>query len=217
MPPTTAPIVGPFQPFSATWISSTTGYVLGGRRSANEGLCYAELLRTDDRGASWRPVQIPALTVGDSPAADLQGVRFADNTDGYLYGRYLWSTHDGGGHWTRNVLGGRPSNCADVGALEIGTGVVHAVNFGACSGPLVKFTLYDSPIDRDTFVASSVPLPIGAGPVPQVQLVVQGTRAWVIDSDRTLGPAAGVYVDGRWTRRGPTHRARTRIHNHSCR
>ena len=42
-----------------------------------------------------------------------------------------------------------------------------------------------------------MPLPIGAGPVPEVQLVVAGRDAWIVDSDRTLGSAAR-YVDGHW-------------------
>ena len=195
---TAATRTGPFQPFSATWISSTTAFVLGGSRCYDlSSLCDAELLRTDDRGQSWGSVHIPALTAGPANNADLRGVRFADSRDGYLYGRYLWSTHDAGAHWTKVVLAGRPSNCATVDALEIGTGVVHAVNFGACSGPLATFTMYDGVIERDAFVRAAIQLPIGAGPEPEVQLVVHGARAWVVDSDRTLGAAAR-FVAGRW-------------------
>jgi hypothetical protein len=148
------------------------------------------LLRTDDRGRSWTPVPMPALTVGDEGEAQLAGVRFANPRDGYLFGVDLWSTHDGGAHWEPVKALER---CLRIDALEIGTGIVHVVAECANNG----FTIFTGPFTHDAFSPVPLSLPYGAGPIPEVQLVVRGTRAWLVDLDRGL-VAGAEYADGSW-------------------
>jgi hypothetical protein len=119
-------------------------------------------------------------------------VRFADLEDGWVVGSDLWATHDGGVHWDRVTLPGVGPNAGAV-ALETAAGVVHAVVFDT---PEVR--IYTSPVGRDAWQASPTTVPIGAGPVPRAQLVLQGTAGWVIEVDRTVVGGARLQ-HGRWS------------------
>ena len=119
---------------------------------------------------SWAYVDCPCIsrrsTVGDSLSADLHGVRFADDTDGYLYGRYLWTTHDGGGHWTRNVA----RRSAEQLCERRRTRDRHWCRSSRRAGRYaavhsVQFTLYDSPIVATISSLRSGRSRFGAGPV----------------------------------------------------
>ncbi len=199
---TTLPTVlraGRFQPFSATFISATTAFVLGGSRCAPSYsiICDAELLRSGDRGGSWQSVHIPALTVGDNGHEDLDGVRFADARDGYLFGQRLWTTHDGGAHWQPVPLVNGRQDCTRIDALEIGTGVVHVVTTADCGSATVHFVLETSGLREDRFAAAALSLPVGNGGGGGPQLVVRGSRAWLLDVNRGL-LGAGRYSNGAW-------------------
>jgi hypothetical protein len=117
-------------------------------------------------------------------------VRFADANNGWVFGPELWSTHDGGAHWSRSALMG-------VWTLEAADGDVHAVAFGADG----NFTIESSATSRDAWKPTGS-LQVGAGPVPSSELVLERTTGWVVENDRTVVDGARL-VSGHWTRWDP--------------
>ena len=95
-PPASAP--AGFKAASVTFVSSDEAFVLGtapGRK--------AVLVRTLDRGQSWVQLAAPAVGIGSAQTAggaSVWGTRFATPSHGFIFGRGLWVTTDGGGHWT---------------------------------------------------------------------------------------------------------------------
>ncbi len=137
--PARSPVPTGFEPGSVTFVSATTGFVIGIDSTCAGGSCVA-LVRTSDSGANW--VSLPA-----PPAAYVNGfgtsatapavseVRFADSLDGWIYGPSLFATHDGGATWQQLDLGG------SVVALETSGGFVDALvspcsTQETCSGTL---------------------------------------------------------------------------------
>jgi photosystem II stability/assembly factor-like uncharacterized protein len=87
-----------FAPASTSWISDSTGFVLGYAPCA-AGQCPA-LARTNDGGATWRSLRAPAvpLTTVDNRAR----VYFANELDGLISdGQVAYATHTGGLLWRR--------------------------------------------------------------------------------------------------------------------
>jgi hypothetical protein len=131
-------------------------------------------------------VTAPPTSYAPANSAD-QGVsqiRFADPLDGWAFGPELWSTHDGGVHWTKGNL--------TVEALEAAAGRVHAVALE----PSNAYEIETSPTSTDAWVTTGS-LQLGAGPVPEPDLVLQGTTGWAIEDDREVVSGAHL-VAGRW-------------------
>jgi hypothetical protein len=114
-------------------------------------------------------------------------VRFANLNDGWAYLPDLWATHDGGAHWAQQSIG-------QVLALEAAAGLVHAVG-----GPdeANAFTIRTSPVHSDAWRQSDTKVTSGAGPVPQVDLVLHGDTGWLVGIDRTVAGGARLEA-GRW-------------------
>jgi len=179
-----------FSPSSVTFVSNTTGWVLGGDCGAPT--CDAvRLLVTGDRGASWRGVRPPDARFGPSGPGTADGVRFANQRDGYVFGGGLWSTHDGGASWREVALPGAGPD-TEIEAVEASSHVVYAVITTAGG-----FRIVSSPEDRDAWRLDPLVVPYGAGPVPTAQLVVQRGSAWLLENDRVVSGGARV-VGGRW-------------------
>jgi hypothetical protein len=109
-----APPVGPagtrvpagFHPQSATFVSDTTGWVLGASPCPQgKGSCDV-IARTRDGGRTWRAIPSPRTSPDH-----LAQIRFADQRNGFVTGDQLWATHDGGATW-RVVAG-----VGDVGGI----------------------------------------------------------------------------------------------------
>lgn len=113
-------------------------------------------------------------------------MRFADPLDGWAFGPELWSTHDGGVHWSKSGLG-------DISSLEASNGYVHAIAYDASTSDDVIET---SPTTRDAWVQTGS-LQLGAGPVPSSDLVLHAAAGWAIENDRTVIGGARL-VSGRW-------------------
>jgi hypothetical protein len=113
-------------------------------------------------------------------------VRFADPLDGWAFGPELWSTHDGGIHWTKNSLN-------TVWSLEAARGHVHAVALEQSTG---DYAIESSVTTADAWVKTGA-LQLGAGPVPAPDLVLQGATGWAIENDRTVVGGARL-VSGHW-------------------
>lgn len=88
-----------FAPLSASFISPTDGFVLGGPYLCKTATCLS-IRHTTDGGTSWSDIAAPP--VGPYPACSPCGatVAFANDLDGWIYrAQDLWSTHDGGMTW----------------------------------------------------------------------------------------------------------------------
>lgn len=100
-PPAGSPVPRGFEPWSASFVSRTTGFVLGVNPSCKTRKC-ASLVRTTNGGKSWVSLPVPAGAYG----AKVSEVRFANLLDGWLFGPALYVTHDGASTWQRvNVIG----------------------------------------------------------------------------------------------------------------
>jgi hypothetical protein len=174
-----------FNPNSVTFVSLETGWVLGSA-PCSSGVCLA-LLRTSDAGRHWSAVAAPPTSFSGSYAADgVDQVRFADPSDGWAFGPQLWSTHDGGVHWSESALSG-------VWTLEAADGRVHAVSFDGNG----NYAIESSVTNRDAWLPTGS-LQLGAGPVPFSDVVLERNTGWVVENDRTVIDGARL-VAGRWT------------------
>ena len=61
------------------------------------------IVRTRDRGVSWRGLPAPVVPLGEpgvSTGPAVWGIRFATPEYGFVFGNGLWVTTDGGEHWS---------------------------------------------------------------------------------------------------------------------
>jgi photosystem II stability/assembly factor-like uncharacterized protein len=162
-----------------TFVSPQDGWVLG---TVGGNLALA---RTQDGGTTWTGVTPPPATFLPSPGrSGVNGVRFADQQDGWVYGSQLWATHDGGASWSQVSLPGLNSSAgviSPIQGLETAAGTVNAVYFGA-SG----FEIASAPVTSNSWAASATTVTFGGGPVPGAELVIQGSAGWVLENDRTV-------------------------------
>ena len=175
-----------------TFVSADAGWVLG-TGTCTSGSC-AAMARTSDGGTTWSPAPAPATAMAEGPGqatSGVSGLRFADLQDGWAYGPDLWVTHDGGTTWARVTIPGLPAN-APVFALETAGGIVHAAVLDGGN-----FRVASSPVASDNWTVSPVQVPVGAGPVPAVQLVLSGAAGWLVENDRTVVGGARL-ASGTW-------------------
>ncbi len=179
-------------PVSVTFVSADDGWVLG-TGTCSSAPC-AAIARTADGGRTWAPVSAPHVSIvpgGDQGAPGISGLRFADARNGWAFGPDLWATHDGGATWARLTIPGLPADAAIV-ALASAHGTVHAAVLDGQG-----YRVASSPVGADDFRLSAVRVPVGAGPVPSVQLVLSGAAGWLIENDRTVVGGARL-VNGAW-------------------
>jgi hypothetical protein len=182
----------PISPLSVTFVSADIGWVLG--TGACPAFPCAAIARTSDGGRTWAPVPAPDTQTFPGPrqdAAGISGLRFADADNGWAFGPDLWSTHDGGTTWARLTIPGLVAGTS-VAALETAGGAVHAVMLDGAG-----YRVASSPVGADDFRLSAVRVPVGAGPVPSVQLVLSGAAGWLLENDRTVVGGARL-VNGAW-------------------
>jgi photosystem II stability/assembly factor-like uncharacterized protein len=154
--PAPTPIAG-FEAASVTFISSQDGWALG---TVGGSLAVA---RTQDGGTAWTSVTPPPTAFYTGPGSTgVDGIRFANQEDGWAYGYDLYATQNGGASWTQVALPGLNSSAGITPIQELET--------------------------------SSTILAYGAGPVPEAQLVLQGSAGWVVENDRVV--ASGARLQG---------------------
>jgi hypothetical protein len=159
-----------------TFVSSQDGWVLG---TVGGSLALA---RTQDGGTTWTSVTPPPTTfLSLAGGSGVDGVRFADQQDGWAYGSQLWATHNGGTSWIQITLPGLNSStgAVPIQGLEMAAGTVNAVYFGAGG-----FDIASSPTGSNAWVVSPTTIAYGGGPIPEAQLVIQGSAGWVVENDR---------------------------------
>jgi photosystem II stability/assembly factor-like uncharacterized protein len=177
-------------PASVTFVSADDGWVLGTGRCSSAP-CTA-IARTVDGGRTWAQVSAPDASIvpgGDQGAPGISGLRFADARNGWAFGPDLWATHDGGTTWSRLTIPGLPADSAIV-ALASASGTVHAAVLDGGD-----YRVASSPVGVDEFRLSPVRVPVGAGPVPSVQLVLSGSAGWLVENDRTVVGGARIGGD----------------------
>ena len=180
------------EPASVTFVSADAGWVLGTGTCAG-GSC-AAIARTGDGGRTWSPAPAPPTTMAAGPGqatSGVSGLRFADTNNGWAFGPDLWATHDGGTTWSRVTIPGVPAD-APVFALETAGGIVHAAVLDGGN-----FRVASSPVGSDGWSVAPVRVPVGAGPVPTVQLVLSGAAGWLVENDRTVVGGARL-ANGSW-------------------
>ncbi len=205
--PTTAPTSGPspslvrvppdFLPLSATFVSAQEGWVLGSAPCG--GARCPSIARTLNGGATWSSISAPSTTIANNVGSQLPGgsgissLRFADPMNGWAFGPELWATHDGGTTWSRVSIGGVTEG-PTVLALETAAGRVHAILVNNTSG---DFPIASSRVASDDWQIAGTSVPVGAGPVPRLQIVLAGASGWVLENDRVV-TAGATLVSGAW-------------------
>ena len=215
-----AAAVSGFDPYSASFVSSSTGWVLGSAPCASGGRC-AALLETTDGGRHWSARALPAALaaaadrrVGGVPAELVEApgaglnVRFANTSDGWIYGGLasaasgatvkpvLWSTHDRGLTWRQDPVRGlgRQDTIFD---LEASAGTAYLLESTTAYGTLA---VKSSPVSTDSWHPSSAP-PLGwpAGGGEQAgALVLAGSSGWLVEGNDRGTTGSARLEHGRW-------------------
>jgi photosystem II stability/assembly factor-like uncharacterized protein len=146
------------------------------------------IAETTDAGATWHRIgSVGSTTEGK--------IRFADATRGFAFSGSesnqtpAVTTDDGGATWTA-------LNAPFAGVVydvAISHGTVYAVTFDSHA----KFRIWSSPAGHLAWTEDPIEIPVGAGPIPSIQLVVSGSAGWLLEVDRLvvagarLSPATG--------------------------
>ena len=98
--PAVATVPAGFRATSVTFVSLNEAFVLG--TAPGRG---AVVVRSRDRGTTWTRRAAPPVEIGwpqsqSGGAAGVWGIRFATPSHGFVFGKGLWETTDGGGQWT---------------------------------------------------------------------------------------------------------------------
>jgi len=202
VPVATTPVPSGFAPASVTFVSPSEGWVAG-TVPCGSGSCLA-MAKTVDGGQQWSSVPAPGGAVATptgGPDVATVSVRFADPMDGWIYalpsrsggGYQLWSTHDGGTRWNPVNLSALGSG-AQITGMEASNGWVQV----AIQTPGVTVEIGASPVGSDTWTVTATSVPIGAGPVPSTDLVLQNTSGWLVQNDRTVVAGARLVSGATW-------------------
>ncbi len=165
---TTAPgalVYRHFSPLSFTAVSLEQWWVLGEGAGCQGRPDCQEILQTTDGGQHFTKEPAP---VQPASSTSRPGVRFANASDGYVYGPEIYATTDGGARWVRQSLPG------PVIALEIGGDKAFAL---AC--PAQQCGLYSETVGTDGW--TSIRLPTKGRP-GYSQLSVSGSRIAVTEA-----------------------------------
>lgn len=177
--PPGGPVPAGFQPESVTFVSPQRGWVLG-TAPCSHPVC-TSVLRTTDGGRTWAGIPAPAAALGPGQEGSpgVAELRFADALDGWAFGSELWSTHDGGAHWTQVHLPGEHSLPASVVSLEAGSGVVYALDIPGTQQSVggAAAQLYQTAPGSDSWV------PVAGAGVPSAEagrVIVSGSGVWMV-------------------------------------
>ncbi len=161
-----------FQANSASFLSASTGFVLGGVHCKPGHSCAAILASTTDGGTRWRLAPVHGVTL------DAAGqVLFVTRRIGWIYGTsQLWATRDGGRTWQRRQPG--------MGALAMAVaGPRVYAELSPDRGSKQPGGLYTSPVSHSSWaLAPGVTGPSGV-------LASHGDTVWFASvPDQSSGP-----------------------------
>jgi len=171
-------------PASVSFVSSSTAFVLGSAPCSHAPCTL--VLRTLDRGRSWRRLSAPAEAISVPDGNGLWGLRFADARRGYAYGAGLWQTTDGGASWARMTVPGRTVLAfAFVWNRELVAATTTCRSIGCAQGVVV----YHRPIGAGAW--KRVVVTASRGSV--VDIAVHGKVVWLLaDYDLYLSKDGGL-------------------------
>ncbi len=100
--PRTGPVPAGFAATSVTFVSPSEAFVLGTAPCVHRPC--TSIVRTLNRGRTWRglPAPVTPLTYAFSGRAGVWGIRFGTPSHGFVFGRGLWETRNGGENWIRD-------------------------------------------------------------------------------------------------------------------
>lgn len=167
-----------FAATSVTFVSAREAFVLG-TAPCSHAPC-TSILRTLDRGASWRGLPAPVVPLGqqfspNGPA--VWGIRFATAFHGFVFGNGLWETTDGGEHWAA-----APRPAGSILSLEIIDGQVLALTVSCQpqNGCAQTGTLQRRPLQGGSWtVVSRVSQPRSIATQARVAALLEGTSVLV--------------------------------------
>ncbi len=181
-----------FEPSSASFLSPTSGFVLGGVGCPSLPTlrkCAARLVATTDGGLRWHFLRAPSVRFFDyagvlsTQTSTVSSVVFASSRDGWLFGLGLWSTHDDGAHWRKLSLGGVILGMA---ASSTTAYAVVAPSTYLSTGDSSE-ELFSSPVGRDAWAR------VGHMTAAGAYLAVSGRSAWFGSSTKLWTTADGVH------------------------
>jgi photosystem II stability/assembly factor-like uncharacterized protein len=158
-----------------SFVSAQNAYVLGTAPCARRPCTV--ILRTRDRGGSWVGLAAPRQRVSFSYGPGLWGLRFANASHGFAFGKGLWETTDGSATWRRVTAPAR--FVVDLAAVKnreiVALGAPCAFAHTGCHG---RLTLYH----RAVAVAggSWQPLATTAPLAFNESVAVHGSTVWVL-------------------------------------
>jgi len=177
---TIAPVVArSARAVSASFVSATHGWALAAGGRIDE---------TTDGGHRWH-------RAGTVPVhGENQIIRFLSAADGFAFARLtgpLLITHDAGATWTTT-----PTPFKSVSDLAIARGMVYAV--APHPGSTFDFRIWSTPVAHLVWKQDPLTLDVGAGPVPEQQIVLNGGHGWILNQDRTVISGARLASNGTW-------------------
>jgi len=201
------PVPPNFQPVSVTFVSTTTGWVIG--QAGTPGKCAnknpyvcTSIARTSDAGKTWSGGPAPATTA-PSGARGVSGIRFLDGTNGWAFGPELWATHDAGRTWAQI-----PTNGARVTDLETAGDRAFAL-WATCPGGsgtafaagCTSYTLMTTTARSDHWatVGGATNGLTAGGAATSAVLALFGKTGYLLAPDGTLYSGQ---LDGAWQRVG---------------
>ena len=140
--PSGGPVPAGFRGASVTSVSSLEAFVLG-TAPCKHAPC-TSIVRTRDRGVSWRGLPAPVAPLGEpgiSSGRAVWGIRFATPEYGFVFGNGLWVTTDGGKHWSAAAYPG-----GSIVSLEIIDRQVLAVTMRPGSAGKASWALLRRPL-----------------------------------------------------------------------
>jgi hypothetical protein len=186
-PPQQAPVPPNFAASSVTFVSTSTGWVIG--QAGTPGHCgppkaydCTSVAVTGDSGHTWHGSHAP-VTGAPNGGTGVSQIRSLDGTSGWAFGPQLYATHDSGQHWSRI-----PTHGMRVTDLETVQGIVYAV-WAQCASTgadfaagCTTFSLYWSPAGRDDWspVPGATGLQASGGAPGSAQLVLTGTTGYLM-------------------------------------
>jgi hypothetical protein len=203
-----------FKPFSVTWTSQYTGWVIGPAGTAgkcgpagNSAIC-TSIARTDDSGQTWQGVNAP-VAEGPYGATGVSNLRFLNPTYGWAFGPDLYATVDSGQNWHQVSTGGY-----SVVDLEATYGQAYAL-FGKCSpaagttgdtiAACTSFTLETSAAGNDNWTpVAGVPAVLSSSTSKYGTAVIEiaGPTGYLVAPDGALYSGAVDGSGGAWRKTG---------------
>ncbi|HEU0129362.1 MAG TPA: hypothetical protein VFQ85_00030 [Mycobacteriales bacterium] len=127
-----------------SFYDASHGYAIGRRCTGH--LCRTVLRRTADGGRNWTVAPAPTHEWEDDAGHtpwQVSRVEFANARDGWLYDENLYTTHDGGAHWTDTGL-------TAVREVAAAGGEVWQVGYNGCAGMDCSGFLRHEPVHGGT-------------------------------------------------------------------